>query len=379
MAFDVFISYSHQNKVVADAICAKLEQNHIRCWYAPRDIDYGDVWAQAISKAINSARLFTIIVTKESIKSNQVLNEIALATSAGIPIIPFKLTNKTLSDAMQYYLTSVHWLDAVDKPLQDAINELYLTIDNVLNGRLTSKHSSGAVPSSEPTIESVSKATSATIEQLSKTSLKPKVRKAVKEYLEEKKKLEEKVKADPDNLKLIEDLSTHIYFELDRFAEEGMYDFAISETLYNQQLLLKLLPKDPPTYMFILSNTFKSLTELYGETEQYKEAEVAMRQCREIDQKRFETEPTEDHAADLLETDSLLIEILLENEHYGEIKPLVEELMDFCSQDIFIKSTESDELRKMQADAWHALGEACAKLGDIPGMEKALAEEEKLL
>lgn len=39
----VFISYAHQDKPVADAVCARLEQSGIRCWIAPRDIQPGRV------------------------------------------------------------------------------------------------------------------------------------------------------------------------------------------------------------------------------------------------------------------------------------------------------------------------------------------------
>lgn len=38
MAHDVFISYSHEDKAIADAICHKLESVRIWCWIAPRDI-----------------------------------------------------------------------------------------------------------------------------------------------------------------------------------------------------------------------------------------------------------------------------------------------------------------------------------------------------
>ena len=34
MAHDVFISYSTKDKVIADAICANLENRGIRCWIA---------------------------------------------------------------------------------------------------------------------------------------------------------------------------------------------------------------------------------------------------------------------------------------------------------------------------------------------------------
>ena len=41
MAHDVFISYSTADKTAADAVCAILEGNGVRCWIAPRDIMRG--------------------------------------------------------------------------------------------------------------------------------------------------------------------------------------------------------------------------------------------------------------------------------------------------------------------------------------------------
>jgi hypothetical protein len=35
MAHDVFISYAHQDRTVANAVCATLEAHGIRCWIAP--------------------------------------------------------------------------------------------------------------------------------------------------------------------------------------------------------------------------------------------------------------------------------------------------------------------------------------------------------
>ena len=54
MAHDVFISYSHHDKPTADAVCAKLEEDGIRCWYAPRDIQPGADWAGSIVHAIEA-------------------------------------------------------------------------------------------------------------------------------------------------------------------------------------------------------------------------------------------------------------------------------------------------------------------------------------
>lgn len=132
MACDVFISYSHHNKPAADAVCHSLEQNHIRCWYAPRDISPSDIWAEAIVTAIESAKIMVVLVTKESIPSKQVLNEISIAVSAGVDILPFRLTGEELSKGMYYYLNAVHWLDAVDRPLEESILELKAKVSQLL-------------------------------------------------------------------------------------------------------------------------------------------------------------------------------------------------------------------------------------------------------
>ena len=63
---DVFISYSSKNKNIADAIVADLEQNNVKCWYAPRDILSGEDWAGAINNAISSTKIFVLVFTDES-------------------------------------------------------------------------------------------------------------------------------------------------------------------------------------------------------------------------------------------------------------------------------------------------------------------------
>ena len=114
MAHDIFISYSHHDKPTADAIVAKFESEGLRCWYAPRDIAPGEDWAAAIIDGIKDSKVFVVVFTSYSNGSQQVLREIGLAVTKGMPIIPFKITNTEPSKGMQYYLSTVHWLDAVD-------------------------------------------------------------------------------------------------------------------------------------------------------------------------------------------------------------------------------------------------------------------------
>ena len=129
---DVFISYSSKNKNVADAIVSDFEQNGLRCWYAPRDIRPGEEWVTAITRALEASKALVLIYTDESNNSRQVMNEIAVAFNAGITIVPFKLSNEQMSSELEYYLTRVHWLDAVSKPLKKNIVALREYIDVII-------------------------------------------------------------------------------------------------------------------------------------------------------------------------------------------------------------------------------------------------------
>lgn len=129
---DIFISYSTKNKNVADAIVADFEQNGIKCWYAPRDILPGEEWVTAITNALESAKALVLIYTDESNNSRQVMNEIAVAFNAGITIVPFRLSEEAMSSELEYYLTRVHWLDGVTKPLKENIEALREYVDVIL-------------------------------------------------------------------------------------------------------------------------------------------------------------------------------------------------------------------------------------------------------
>jgi hypothetical protein len=124
MPDEVFISYSHKDKPIADAICANLESAGCRCWIAPRDIAPGEDWPTAISNAIALRRVMVLVFSADSNRSKQVGNEISLAFENNLIIIPFKIDAITPEPGKQYYLARTHWLDAMNPPTQEQINTL---------------------------------------------------------------------------------------------------------------------------------------------------------------------------------------------------------------------------------------------------------------
>lgn len=112
MPHDVFISHSSKDKVVADAVCGTLEAAGVRCWIAPRDILPGANWGEAIIDALGSSKAMVLVFSEHSNTSGQVVREVERAINKNIPVIPFRIANVPLSKAMEYFISTAHWLDA---------------------------------------------------------------------------------------------------------------------------------------------------------------------------------------------------------------------------------------------------------------------------
>lgn len=128
MAHDVFVSYSHKDKPVADAVVAGMENRGIRCWFAPRDITPGSSWGEAIINAIEDSSIMVIILSGNSNRSSQVVREVERAVANNVIIIPFRIENIDPTGAMAYFLSTEHWLDAITPPLDKHIQKLINTI-----------------------------------------------------------------------------------------------------------------------------------------------------------------------------------------------------------------------------------------------------------
>lgn len=117
MGHDVFVSYASEDKVVADAVVGTLEADGVRCWVAPRDVRGGAFGAEIVD-AISNSRLMVMVFSSHANASPHVLREADRAVTGGIPIIPLRTEDVLPSGAMDYYLASRHWLDALTPPLE---------------------------------------------------------------------------------------------------------------------------------------------------------------------------------------------------------------------------------------------------------------------
>jgi hypothetical protein len=132
MPHDVFVSYAHPDKAIAEKVCALVERNGFSCWIAPRDILPGMTWAASIVKAIKQCRAMVLVYSANSNQSDQIPREVALASEHGVRVIPLRTEDVRPGGDLEYYLPSTQWLDVFPGSLEDHTGELLRVVRAVL-------------------------------------------------------------------------------------------------------------------------------------------------------------------------------------------------------------------------------------------------------
>jgi hypothetical protein len=147
MAHDVFICHSAKDKATADAVCAVIESNGVRCWIAPRDVTAGMEWSECIIDAIEECRVMVLVFTTNANESSQIRREVERAVNRGVAILPLRIEDILPGRALEYFIGNVHWLDALTPPLESHLQNLAGTV-KILLGRLPAHV--GPIPHSDP-------------------------------------------------------------------------------------------------------------------------------------------------------------------------------------------------------------------------------------
>jgi hypothetical protein len=134
---DVYICYSKESKSTAIRLTTKLESSGISCWTAPRDIENPENEHKTKAEAIAAAKVFLLILSKSSVNSKEIADEIEIAIENGIAIVPFKIDSVPDSVSMRYFLNTLDWIDAFDTNFDEAFEVLTEVIQEKTDGNLT--------------------------------------------------------------------------------------------------------------------------------------------------------------------------------------------------------------------------------------------------
>ncbi len=132
MAHDVFISYATKDKPIADAVCAAIEARGFRCWIAPRDVLTGMPYGEAIVDAIQGSRVMVVVFSSNANASTHIPKEVERAATRGVTIMPLRVEDVLPAKSLDYFLASLHWLDALTAPLEPHLQKLTEAIAQTL-------------------------------------------------------------------------------------------------------------------------------------------------------------------------------------------------------------------------------------------------------
>jgi|ERR1044072_3749709 hypothetical protein len=137
MIHHVFISHSAKDKAKADAVCAALESRSIQCWVASRNIRPGADWGKSIIDAISKSRVMVLILSSSANDSPQVKREVERAVNKEIVVVPLRVEDVQPSGALEYFLSTQHWIDASTPPLEKHLEQIAESIKVLLEDSAT--------------------------------------------------------------------------------------------------------------------------------------------------------------------------------------------------------------------------------------------------
>ncbi|WP_461672464.1 toll/interleukin-1 receptor domain-containing protein [Priestia megaterium] len=107
----IFLSHSSNDFEIMHELAVYLEDKGLPCWYAPRDIPFGENYHTRIAKDIEIVQAVVVLITDNVETSKFVPKEIDLALRYSKPIIPIRIKGADLPKTLEFLLCNVQSMD----------------------------------------------------------------------------------------------------------------------------------------------------------------------------------------------------------------------------------------------------------------------------
>ncbi len=126
----VFLSYSHADKLVARRLVRRLAAHGIRVWFDDRELRLGSALTPSIRRHIENADVLVVLASQKSADSLWVGKELEFAMEHGKPVVPIFLEDLSTHQRFKEHLG----LDAVSlysfsTVLDTLVRELYQSVE----------------------------------------------------------------------------------------------------------------------------------------------------------------------------------------------------------------------------------------------------------
>lgn len=104
---DIFISYSSKDREKADQLTDLLASAGLSVWIDKQGIGAATSWTNEIAQALDTCRVFIILLSANSLSSKNVVKELSLAAEAEKHIIPIELESVAIPTTFKYHLAGL--------------------------------------------------------------------------------------------------------------------------------------------------------------------------------------------------------------------------------------------------------------------------------
>jgi adenylate cyclase len=104
---DIFISYSSKDREHAEQLTELLASAGLSVWIDRSGIEVSTSWSKEIVQAINECKAFVVLLSPNSIVSNNVIKEVSLASEKRKKILPLDLEPVQLTEDFEYQLAGI--------------------------------------------------------------------------------------------------------------------------------------------------------------------------------------------------------------------------------------------------------------------------------
>lgn len=107
----LFVSYKRGEEPRIAWMLHRMRELGVPVWY-DRGLTPGGDWFAEILEHLEAARAYVVFLTKDSVQSRHVDNEVKHAYQCGMPILPVRLEEVNLPKGLRFVLNNVQWIDA---------------------------------------------------------------------------------------------------------------------------------------------------------------------------------------------------------------------------------------------------------------------------
>lgn len=127
--YDIFISYSRQDRDVVDQICNALDDSNISYFRDIYDIAISSTFTQTLADSILSCKFVLFIGSKHSFASSYTSKEVSFAYQNHKPILPLLIDDSQMPVNYSFMFSDVQCLKLLNTPLSRLVSDIKILID----------------------------------------------------------------------------------------------------------------------------------------------------------------------------------------------------------------------------------------------------------